>query len=253
MSVLYEVQGMQKKVVRTLFSREKTVCKQCCYKKQKCDVCGVHYRSDLFSENSLENYIKHKTRLLCRQCIDKGYTLRETTIYRCVHGCRYGKEKFRHRQLSNYQHRGGSLTCIDCQTREKRIQDKLNKEEAWRCTCRKPFGHDSTCQLYPTNPNEKRWPGKNVSVPEDDWLFLSQSAKYQNAKRQRKILSKRRKGFDNVCMHCIDWLWWERRTTSWIARNVCYRRCAKRITDLHVQSKRCPWVSAIGSCVLCGC
>ena len=167
------------------FDAKKQVCKKCSYKKKKCDVCKVNYRDNLFSERSLQNHINHNTKLLCKQCLDKGCTTRETTIYRCVHGCRYGKERFSHRQLQNYHQRGGSLTCIDCQIREGHIRDNLNKSEAWKCTCKKHFAHDATCQLYPSTPNEKRWPGKNVRVSEEEWLFFTESAKYQASKRQR--------------------------------------------------------------------
>ena len=78
--------------------------------------------------------------------------------------------------------RGTALHCKECTARLAALNKKLRDKKAWRCTC-KQGAHDFSnekCTLYPQRAGEKRWPGKNLEITEEDLAF-------------RERLSKRRK------------------------------------------------------------
>ena len=73
--------------------------------------------------------------------------------------------------------------CHDCTARMPRIQKGMNARDAYKCTCpytHKRRHHDASnekCGLYPRKLGERRWPGKNTGVSEEDhqlWLRLQE-------------------------------------------------------------------------------
>ena len=95
-------------------------------------------------------------------------------------------KQYRTKNLENHKHRGDILTCLRCvdaeaeevkmnAKREQYIKRRL--KQGWKCTC-KHLVHTERCALFPQHAGERRWPGKNTGVTEDDLDFL--------AKRQRR-------------------------------------------------------------------
>ena len=75
-------------------------------------------------------------------------------------------------QLKNRTYQNTPITCLNCRTREARIIQKLKVRDAWKSTCKQLLRHSEKCKIYPTRLGERRWPGKNKGVEEDDWKFI---------------------------------------------------------------------------------
>ena len=105
--------------------------------------------------------------------VKRGFNALDTASYKCNRsGRKYGHLLFDPQQIKNHKFREDPITCRDCRTREKAIIRKLNSAGAWRCTCRSLLGHSEKCKLYPKRIGERRWPGQNKGVTEEDWLFV---------------------------------------------------------------------------------
>ena len=108
---------------------------------------------------------------VCRRCTSLGCTQRDPSFYRCVHGCVYGRNQFPDKIL-RYRDQGRTRICSQCLVRDTRIRRTLARKDAWRCTCHKPI-HTDSCTLAPRREGERRWPGKNLKVSEDDLAFIA--------------------------------------------------------------------------------
>ena len=132
-------------------------------------------QKDDFDHYILDNSQKHGRNSVCRSCLSRGYTVRNITTFKCVHGHLGGRNLFSKREVDR-RCQGSKQeplrVCLECERKAAEIQKKLKKKDAWRCTCKvRPFCKE-TCQLYPAFANEKRWEGKNVGTTEDDLAFL---------------------------------------------------------------------------------
>ena len=64
-----------------------------------------------------------------------------------------------------YWHQAGSI-------KDGRITKLLRLPGSWKCSCKTTTNvHTDRCQLR--MPGERRWPGKNKGVSEEDWKFYA--------------------------------------------------------------------------------
>ena len=151
-----------------------------------CNACGKSQPRREYDDNAWSNAEKHWRNLVCTACYALGFTPKDISEYRCKNGCSRGHKNFKPVNLDNHKRRGDKLTCIRCAEaeaeegkknaeREKDIKSRLRR--GWKCTC-KQLVHSEKCVLFPHHAGERRWPGKNKGVTEDDLEFL--------AKRQRR-------------------------------------------------------------------
>ena len=70
------------------------------------------------------------------------------------------------------------MVCFDCEKRKKTLETILKKRDSWKCTCpgtgvkRKHLMTNAKCELAPVRAGERRWPGKNNGLTQDDIAFL---------------------------------------------------------------------------------
>ena len=73
--------------------------------------------------------------------------------------------------------------CIDCSAKLDRIQTVMNSKGGLQCTCpgtgknRVHLPGNEKCDIYPRHMGEKRWPGMNKEVTEDDLRFIDKLPK----------------------------------------------------------------------------
>ena len=137
-------------------------------------MCETHAELSTFSQK-VRRQIKRGYPAVCQACEKRGFSALDTARYKCSRCGRVcGHLLFNAQQLDNNKRcdRLDPLTCLDCRARENCITKKLNTPGAWRCTCVQRPGHSDKCNLYPTRMGERRWPGKNKGVEEEDWLFV---------------------------------------------------------------------------------
>ena len=162
------------------FDQTSSICMKCIQRKRihKCNACNIEKQISLFNPNILEHAIGHNRKAVCIKCQEKGFSPKDTQPHLCE-GCgEKGHLKFSSQALKDAKKPGRSnlLLCIDCTSRRKGIEELTNKKDAWKCTCQ--GNHNSSnlkCKLYPTKAGERRWPGKNKGVTEDDLEFLHRS------------------------------------------------------------------------------
>ena len=119
----------------------------------------------------MENATSHGRAAVCLSCQARGFSPKDTTAYPCVNGCNYGHLKFGRDALYKYKSKGTPAVCTPCQERLADIKKKLARRDAWKCTCHRHHGHAEKCPLHPQFAGERRWPGKNIGLPEDDYDF----------------------------------------------------------------------------------
>ena len=124
----------------------------------------------------------HGRRAVCAACGALGFSPKDIAAYPCTNGCQRGHRHFDATNLMNHKARDDDMTCFSCRAdarraaeieerRERAIKKALRERGSWRCTCRCPI-HQERCQLFPRQAGERRWPGKNKGVAEDDLAFL---------------------------------------------------------------------------------
>ena len=77
--------------------------------------------------------------------------------------------------------RRAELQCQDCIARLAALNKELKKKDAWRCTCknRQHSYSNEKCTLCPKTAAEKRCPGNNLEITEEDLAFRERMAKRQ--------------------------------------------------------------------------
>ena len=121
-----------------------------------------------------QRQIKHGKSAVCQACETRGFSASDTEKYTCNRcQCVVGHLLCNQIPLHNRKRQQkGPVTCLNCRFREERIIRKLNTRGAWKCMCKQLLGHSEKCNLYPTRLGDRRWPGKNKGVKEDDWKFV---------------------------------------------------------------------------------
>jgi hypothetical protein len=63
--------------------------------------------------------------------------------------------------------------------RAQEIKRALTTPGAWKCKCGSRLGHAERCPLFPQQPGERRWPGKNKGVTEADLEFGAKRRRHE--------------------------------------------------------------------------
>ena len=150
-----------------------------------CDACHEEKPGSAFDEDILKHAKARPSKRVCSACEANGLSPKDVNLYRCV-GCKErGHQKFPSEALANAKRldRNTALLCVDCHTKQQDIERILRKRESWRCTCKGPAKDrrhvysNEKCMLYPTCSGEKRWPGKNMNVTQEQHQFLERVQK----------------------------------------------------------------------------
>ena len=161
------------------FAAGSAVCTECSNLEQRrrCDVCEKRKTGADFDARILHHAIHHNRRAVCLACAAIGYSPKDVHGYPCGECGLKGHRKFSTVALNNYKYKKGKLFCIECNIRNSDIERRLSAEGRFRCTCpgrqntRQHLPGNEKCALYKRFAGEERWPGKNVGVSRDDWLF----------------------------------------------------------------------------------
>ena len=142
----------------------------------RCAACKIGYQKTYWSQKERNNAQQQGTALVCKDCRGKGCTASDTHLYTCT-GCQkqMGFARFDKSSIRHFKHDGRqSLTCKDCATartaREKALQAQLRKSK-WVCKCFCLY-HKERCPLSPCCYGERRWPGGDGYITEEDKRFL---------------------------------------------------------------------------------
>ena len=170
-------------------------------------MCRQHKGQSEFDKRVWSNASSDNRHLVCISCQHRGFSPRDTAVYRCSRGCDYGHLSFPRVALKDFKRGKGALLCTLCteaamlqekqdnaRARERReaaaLQEKQDAARArdikralatrgsWACSCHRNIGHAEKCPLFSCMAGERRWPGKNKGVTQEDLAFL--------AKRQRR-------------------------------------------------------------------
>ena len=150
-----------------------------------CDACHIEKKPASFDKHILDNAQKHGRLRVCVTCQENGISPMDINTYTCS-GCgQRGHNKFNKKALNNHKNpaRSTPIVCFDCSERHDRIQKAIRSEGSLRCTCpgkvkdRVHLPGNEKCDLYPKHMGEKRWPGQNAGVTEDDLRFIDRLSK----------------------------------------------------------------------------
>ena len=165
------------------FHHEGQICRSCLDEEKpkvmQCRACECWHPSAQYDRRLLSHSHTDDRKLVCIGCQKLGCSPKDTRLYVCRSGCRRGHLKFQRKQLDNHKQRGSTLCCTACLERCASITKLLRSKSSWKCTCKTITNtHTEKCKLYPTARGERRWPGKNNEVSEDDLQWL---AKHQRS------------------------------------------------------------------------
>ena len=163
-------------------ARDCGVCTNTTLQRSKCVACGKVKGVEAFSKYMLSNAHKHGRLCVCQMCTDLGMTPKDIESYHCAECGDRGHTKFDAVELFKHKraNRHPVIVCCDCKARKRAIGKKLHQRLAWRCKC--PGIHlpeNAKCDLVRTRLGEKRWPGKNNNVTEDDFNFFTRMEKHE--------------------------------------------------------------------------
>ena len=165
------------------FTADAKTCSAC--QNCLCEACGVSKPVAQFDENVLRHARTGQRRSVCSSCQAIGVSPKDVTIYRCQ-GCGdRGHPKFSTDTLRNARRpdRDDALVCDDCIVRRQRIQKVLRARDSLTCTCpgpakeRRHLPSNEKCTLNPRHFGNRRWPGQNLGVTQEDLHFLERVAK----------------------------------------------------------------------------
>ena len=151
---------------------------QDCEQKLQCAACLVAFDKKYWSKAERDHYERdRRTLLVCKSCRDsRGYTPDDVKTYTCQH-ChdKGGWKLFDQNLMENYKyHRRQRLLCKLCVLQLARKTDELRqkfKNSKRFCKCFCPI-HRQSCPLSPCYFNERRWPGSDGCITEDEKDFL---------------------------------------------------------------------------------
>ena len=149
-----------------------------CKEKHPCAACKVGFPKSYWN-SSEKNHHKNKqqhTLLVCKACRRNGYSAVDVQTYTCQ-ACKKpsGCTHFDINLIRNFKNHGRSkLLCKPCLAAEnlrvKNLQKKLKRSKRL-CNCFRPI-HVAKCPLSPCYFNEKRWPGNDGWITEQERAFL---------------------------------------------------------------------------------
>ena len=162
-------------------------CKDCSDKcfQMICRACGLKKDDNQFPQRATFRPTSQEAYSVCPACAALGYSERDVEGYPCV-GCRTkGHLQFPLTAIQKYNSRQMlvTLTCNDCIRRCREIRGRLLRPGSWRCTCRGTkdtrvhHAGNEKCELFPQYAGEKRWPGKNMKVSQEELQLLERCTK----------------------------------------------------------------------------
>ena len=142
----------------------------------KCSACKTGYQKTYWSKADRNHAQQRKDALLCTECRAKGCTKYDTDLYQCTTCLKQlGVGRFDQKSMDNFKNlERRTLTCKECTAaktaREKTLHAQLRQSKRiCKCQCR---FHKERCPLSPCCYGERRWPGSDGHISEDDRLFL---------------------------------------------------------------------------------
>ncbi len=153
------------------------VCVQCEALAMICDSCDKQKGIQEF-EPIMKRRVQEGKRIVCKECAACGFTTQDQTRYRCIGGHEGGKTLFSINDIKDAKQRGTKqhLICMKCKEKLQLTEKNMKSRKAWKCKC--PNQTDTRlehtnekCPLKGTRPGEKRWPGCNNNVTEEDYMF----------------------------------------------------------------------------------
>ena len=152
------------------------ICQKDCQSKLRCDACKHPYEGTFWTKNERDHNRRHNTKLVCKTCRTKGYNPDDVETYVCQH-CHmsYGWKKFDKETMHNFKTHGRKkLQCTECvvriNTKTQTLREALKKSKRFcKCHC---LIHKEKCPLSPCFFGEKRWPGSDGYITEQDKKFL---------------------------------------------------------------------------------
>ena len=168
-----ELYNFKRKTSRVL------VC-QACQKQFQCQKCKTVFKAEHWTKAERRNHRSdQKTPLVCKDCRALGRRPSDLASYDCQ-GCgrALGAKMFNTDQLKNYKYHQKvkklkCKQCIDNDARRVRQLCQKVRQTALKCNCKCRI-HRGTCPLTPVYYFEKRWPGKDKKVTDDDRRFLEE-------------------------------------------------------------------------------
>lgn len=134
-----------------------------------CKACGNKLQKSQLDPKKVNKYFNGQP-VICASCHKQGCTSKDPRLHACTDcGAKWGRTKYIENQIRNFLERGGLLVCNACREREARIRKALRAPGSWKCTCKLPI-HSEKCRLVSTSV-DRRWPGMNKGVTENDWEF----------------------------------------------------------------------------------
>ena len=147
---------------------------QDCEQKLQCAACLVAFDKKYWSIKERENHAsKQGTLLVCKSCRDsRGYTPDDVKTYTCQQ-CqdKGGFKLFDQKLVEHFKYDDRQkLLCKLCVAKVKELQHKFKSSKRF-CKCFCPI-HRQSCPLSPCYFNERRWPGSDGCITEDEKEFL---------------------------------------------------------------------------------
>ena len=150
-----------------------------------CDACKHELQEHDFDANIFENAGKHNRNRVCTSCCNKGMSPKDVSKYRCDECGDHGHLKFPYETRRKYTESGGrtKIVCSDCMKRHAQLENLLRQPSSWKCKCPTTSSGKShnpenvRCDLFESQMGQRRWPGKNMKVSEDDWHFVERMRK----------------------------------------------------------------------------
>ena len=152
------------------------------------DACQRQRAETAFNVNILDNARKHDRKRVCIDCCNKGMSPKDVRKYRCDECGDRGHLKFPYEARRQYIQSNGrtKIVCSDCTAKQTRIEKRLRQTKSWKCKC-PGTGLDRThnpqnikCDLFESQMGQRRLPGGNNTVSEDEWHFVERMRKRRN-------------------------------------------------------------------------
>jgi hypothetical protein len=154
-----------------------------CKEKLQCAACQKMYPKTEWTAKERKNHnSEQRSPLICKRCRQRGCTAHDYKLHECMQCSQsLGAKRFDHNMLHNHEHGGrNKVLCLLCASaitaKEQALYHNFSsmkkaKKCQWFCKCFKLL-HDQRCPLSPAYFGEKRWPGGDSAISEEDRKFL---------------------------------------------------------------------------------
>ena len=175
------------------FHEDSSACMTCRKRDQQrdqqwtCNACDKELAECAFEANILEHAKKHNRKRVCKDCQSNGMSPKDVQLYRCDECGDRGHLKFPYETRRKYieSKKQAKIVCSDCTARHTRVEKLLRQPKSWKCRCpgtgfdRMHNSENFKCDLFASQMGQRRWPGANNHVSEEDWHFVQRMLKRQ--------------------------------------------------------------------------